>query len=357
MLVYFGTYTGGKSQGIYLSHFDTTTGRLSAPELAVETRNPSFLAVHPSHRWIYAAGEMDDFGGRRAGSVSAFRIEPVTGHLTLLNAQASGGTGPCHVAVDRTGRCVMAANYGSGSIAAFQIQPDGELGKETACIQHHGSSVDPRRQEGPHAHFIAPDPGNRFALTCDLGLDEVLVYRLDAAKGTLVPNEPAFARVKPGLGPRHLAFHPNGRVAYVVSEMGSSVTAFDYDAKWGRLKEIQTLSTLPAEFQGQRSGAEVQVDPTGRFLYASNRGNDSITEFAIDGRSGSLTWIGCEPSGGRTPRHFTLDPSGRWMLVENQDSNNVVVFRVEPKDGHLTPTGQQIEVGAPVCAVFAGSAR
>ena len=240
MLVYIGTYTGAKSKGIYVSRFDPATGRLTAPELAVETPSPSFLALHPGGRFLYAVGETANLGGKRTGAVSAFSLDAKTGKLTLLNRQSSGGAGPCHLAVDQTGKCLLVANYGSGSIAALPIQADGALGEPGAVIQHQGSSVNPQRQAGPHAHFITPDPANRFALACDLGLDQVLVYRLDPAKASLAANDPPFAAVKPGSGPRHLAFHPSGRFVFLINEMGSTLTAFAYDAKRGALKELQT---------------------------------------------------------------------------------------------------------------------
>ena len=258
MLVYIGTYTGGKSKGIYVSRFDPATGQLTSPELAAATPSPSFLALHPGGRFLYAVGETTNLGGKRVGAVSAFSLDAKTGKLTLLNQQSSGGAGPCHLAVDQTGKCLLAANYGSGSIAALPIQADGTLGEPGAVIQHQGSSVNPQRQAGPHAHFITPDPANRFALTCDLGLDQVLVYRLDPAKSTLAANDPPFAAVKPGSGPRHLAFHPSGRYVFLINEMGSTLTAFAYDAQRGALKELQTVSTLPGGVHRQehlRGGA------------------------------------------------------------------------------------------------------
>jgi 6-phosphogluconolactonase len=254
--------------------------------------------------------------------------------------------------VDPTGKCLLVANYGSGSIAALPIRADGSLAEPSAVIQHQGSSVNSQRQAGPHAHFITPDPRNRFALTCDLGLDQVLVYRLDAAKSSLTANNPPFAGVKPGAGPRHLAFHPSGRFVFLINEMGSTLTVFAYDAKRGALKELQTISTLPEGFAGNSTCAEVQVHPSGKFVYGSNRGHDSIAVFSFDAASGKLTCLEHQPTQGKTPRHFALDPAGHWLLAENQDSDNVVVFRVDAKTGRLSPAGQTVSVGAPVCAVF-----
>jgi 6-phosphogluconolactonase len=351
--VYIGTYTSGTSKGIYLSRFDSTTGKLSAPELAAESTNPSFIAVHPNGRWLYAAGEVSSFGGKPEGVISAFQIVEGTGRLDLINQQPSGGAGPCHLALDNSGKCLLVANYNSGSVAALPVEADGRLGASGSSVQHHGSSVNRQRQEGPHAHFIIPDPGNNFALACDLGLDKVLVYRLNPAQASLTPNNPPSVSLKPGSGPRHLAFHPNGRFVYVISELSSSVTAFSYDPGAGTLKELETRSTLPPDFKGESSCAEIQVHPSGRFLYGSNRGHNSIAVFGVNPKDGRIQRTECVAGGGKTPRHFTLDSSGRWLLVENQDSNNVVVFAVDPNTGHLTPTGEKIEVGAPVCLIFA----
>ena len=351
-LVYFGTYTGARSKGIYVSRFDPATGRLTAPELAAATASPSFLALHPSRRFLYAAGETSVLEGKRVGAVAAFSVNAKTGRLTFLNRQSSGGVGPCHVAVDQSGKCLLVANYGDGTIAALPIQADGALAEPGMVIQHKGSSVNPARQAGPHAHFMTTDPANRFALACDLGLDQVLVYRLDPAKATLVANDPPFAAVKPGLGPRHLAFHPSGRFVFLISEMGSTLTTFAYDAKRGALKELQTLSTLPKEFAGKSAGAEVAVHPSGKFVYGSNRGHDSIAVFSFDAKHGQLTCLEYQPTQGKTPRHFALDRTGQWLLAENQESDSVVVFRVDTKTGRLSPTGQTISVGSPVCAVF-----
>ena len=310
-LVYIGTYTGAKSQGIYVCQFDSATGRLSAPELAVATPNPSFLAIHPNRQFLYAVSEKSDPAGKRVGAVSAFSLDGKTGKLTLLNQQSSGGIGPCHLSVDQTGKCLLVANYGSGSIAALPIRADGTLGEPSAIIQHQGSSVNPQRQSGPHAHFITPDPANRFALACDLGLDKVLVYRLEPAQAKLTANDPPFASIKPGSGPRHLAFDPSGRFAFLLNEMGWTLTAFAYDGKRGTLKELQTISTLPEGFAGNNTSAEVQVHPSGKFVYCSNRGHNSIAVFAFDSGSAKLTFVEHQATQGKTPRYFAIDPTGR----------------------------------------------
>jgi 6-phosphogluconolactonase len=346
-LVYFGTYTGAKSQGIYISRFDPATGGLSAPELAASTRNPSFLAVHPGGHYLYAVNEADD-----AGTVSAFALDAKTGKLTPLNRQACGGSGACHLAVDVTGRCLLVANYNSGSIAALPIHADGSLGEATTTIQHTGSSVNPTRQTGPHAHFICPSPDNRFALNCDLGLDKVFVYRLDAGAAKLSPGDPPFATIAPGSGPRHLTFSPDGKFVYVINEMSGTINVFNYNAVNAALTEVQTISTLPGDFSGKNTAAEIAMHPSGKYLYSSNRGDDSIAVFAVDRKSGELTLVEHQSTQGRTPRHFVIDPTGYWLLAENQASDSVVVFALDPDTGRLKPTGQTLAIGAPVCAVF-----
>ena len=348
--VYFGTYTTGTSKGIYRSSLNSETGKLGEPELAAETKSPSFLAIHPSRKFLYAVGELS---GGKGGAVSAFAIE-LSGKLTLLNQQSSIGGGPCYVGVDNAGKHALVANYGSGSVAVFPIGVDGKLGEATAFVQHAGSSVNPQRQKGPHAHSIFLDASNRFALAPDLGLDKVMIYKFDSGKGTLATNDPAFSAVAPGSGPRHFAFHPNGEFAYVINEMACTVTAFRYDAEHGALRELQTITTLPEgeSVKPEYSTAEVSVHPSGKFLYGSNRGHNTIAVFAIDGETGKLTTVQHEPTQGKTPRNFNLDPSGRWLLAAHQNSDSVVVFRVDIETGKLTPTGQSIEIGSPVCVKF-----
>jgi 6-phosphogluconolactonase len=350
-LVYFGTYTGPKSQGIYVSHLDPTTGLLTAPELAGAVSSPSFVAIHPSHQFLYAVNEVSTFQGKKAGAVTAFAIEPRTGKLTLLNQQSSGGSGPCHLNVDRTGRNVLVANYGGGSCAVLPIDQDGRIGAATTFIQHRGSSMDKRRQEGPHAHGAYFDPANRFAFVPDLGLDHVMIYKFDPAQGSLVANEPPFGSVPPGSGPRHLAFDPTGKYVYVINEMLCTVTAFTYDAARGSLAPIHTVSTLPSGEQllPSFSTAELEVHPSGRFLYGSNRGHDTIAVFAIDQQTGRLTPIQHQSTQGKTPRGFGIDPTGRWLFAANQDSDTVVGFRIDENTGRLSPTGQTVHVGMPVC--------
>jgi 6-phosphogluconolactonase len=347
--LYIGTYTWKASKGIYLSRLDPATGALEAPVLAGAATNPSFLAIHASGRFLYAVGEVDRFGGQKGGVLSAFAIDRQSGKLTLLNQQSSRGPGPCHVAVDRTGRWALVANYSGGSVACLPIQPDGRLGEATDFVQHKGSSVNPQRQQGPHAHAAYFDAANRFVFVPDLGLDKVMIYRFDAAQGKLVPNDPAWVAMAPGAGPRHLAFHPNGRYAYVINEINSTVTALAYDAARGTLKPLESVSTLPEGFEGKSATAEVAIHPSGKFLYGSNRGHDSIAAFAIDAETGKLRPIGHEPTQGKSPRNFAIDPTGTYLLAANQDGNNVVVFRIDAQSGKLQATGHSIKVAAPVC--------
>jgi 6-phosphogluconolactonase len=351
-LVYIGTYTRGNSKGIYAYRMDSATGKLTSLDLAAESTSPSFLAIHPNQRFLYAANEIENFEGQKGGAVSAYSIDPASGKLTLLNRVSSRGGGPCHLVVDKTGKDVLVANYGGGSVAVLPLAEDGRLREASAFIQHSGSSVNPARQKGPHAHSINVSPDNRFAVAADLGLDELLVYRFDPAKGALTANDPPFTKVNPGAGPRHFAFHPGGRFAYVINEMQSTVTALAYDAAHGILKDSQTISTLPKDFQGENSTAEVQVEPKGLFLYGSNRGHDSIAIFAINAKDGKLSPVGQVSTQGKTPRNFGIDPTGSYLLAANQDSHSIVVFRIDPKSGRLTPTGQVLDVGSPVCVKF-----
>jgi 6-phosphogluconolactonase len=350
--VYVGTYTApGKSKGIYVLELDLASGKLSAPRLAAETVNPSFVAIHPSHRFLYAVDEIEDFQGKKTGAVSAFAIEK-DGTLKFLNRQPSKGANPCHIVVDGKGKHVLAANYGGGSAVVLSVGDDGMLGTWTGFVQHKGHSVNKERQEAPHAHSINLDKANRFAAVADLGLDEVFVPRYDPADGSLTANNPRGVKVAPGSGPRHFAFHPNGRHAYVINELNCTVTAFDYDGDKGVLKKIQTLSTLPGKFKPGYSTAEVQVHPSGKFLYGSNRGHHSIAVFAIDPETGKLTRLENVPTQGRTPRNFGIDPTGTYLLAANQDSDSIVVFRIDPKTGRLQPAGHRAEVPMPVCVKF-----
>jgi 6-phosphogluconolactonase len=354
--VYVGTYTQGASKGIYRLEMDLATGRLTPKGLVAETTNPSFLALHPTHRFLYAVNEVGE-PGKQDGAVSAFAIDAASGTLHLLNRQSSGGAGPCHLVVDRRGKHVLVANYGGGSVAVLPIGRDGRLGEATARIQHEGSSVNRQRQEGPHAHSINLDPANRFAFAADLGLDKVLIYRFDADKGTLTPNDPPSVSVAPGSGPRHFTFHPDGRHAYVINELANTVTAFRYDPERGTLQPIQTISTLPAEYKGDTGTAEVQAHPSGKFLYGSNRGQNSIVAYTIAPDTGKLSYVANQGQDVKIPRNFAIDPSGTYAIVANQDANSLVVFRIDRQTGALTPTGNRAEVPVPVCVKMMAPSR
>jgi 6-phosphogluconolactonase len=351
--VYVGTYTAGnapdRSRGIYLMELDTRSGELGPPRAVAASPDPSFLAIHPNREFLYAVNESGEILGQQKGGVSAFAIDQSTGTLTLLNQQLSAGAGPCHLVVDRQGQNVLVANYGSGSGGCLPIERDGRLRPASSTFQHRGQVADPRRQGGPHAHSINLDAANRYAFVADLGLDQILVYAYNPASGSLTPHRPPFAKVAPRSGPRHFAFHPDGRFAYVINEISRTVTAFAYDADNGALTEIQTISTVPADAPSRGSTAEVQVHPSGKFLYGSNRGHDSIAIFAIDQTTGKLTSVGYQPTQGRTPRNFAIDPTGTFLLAENQDSNTIVVLRIDPQNGTLKPTGQTAKISKPVC--------
>jgi len=344
-LVLAGTYSRNASKGIYAFRFQTSNGKLTPLGLAAEAKDPSFLAVDSGLRFLYAVNE-------GANTVSAFALGGTSGKLRFLNSVSSRGGGPCHLALDHTGRWLAVANYGSGSVAVLPVAPDGTLKEAAAFVQHQGSSVSPR-QRGPHAHFVMFPPGNRFLLVADLGLDKILVYRFDAASGSITPNDPPSAAVAPGAGVRHFALHPNGKVLYAIDELNSTVTAFRWNGDAGTLAEFQALSTLPQGFTGSSTTAEIAVNASGQFVYGSNRGHDSIVLFAIDPEQFTLTAMDHAPTLGKTPRHFSLDPTGRYLFAENQDSNTIALFHVQPKTGQLTPVGKGVsEAPVPVCVVF-----
>jgi 6-phosphogluconolactonase len=351
-MVYFGTYTGGKSEGIYRCTFDPATGELGKPALAAKVKNPTFLAIHPTGKFVYAVGEISDFGGtgKPAGAISAFRVKD-DGDLELLNQESSGGAGPCHIIVDRAGKNVLAANYGGGSACVLQIDKDGKVKKATGFKQHKGKSVDKARQEGPHAHSINLDSANKFAFVADLGLDKVLIYKFDAEAGKIEDNDPPFVKTEAGGGPRHFAFHPTEKFAYCCNEMTSKVTAMKFDKTSGKLEVMQTISTLPEPTKGN-STAEVVVHPSGKFLYCSNRGHNSIAIFTIDEKTGKLTAAGHQGKGIKIPRNFALDPTGKFCLVASQNGGDVKVFKVDQKTGKLEPTENKASVTNPVCVRF-----
>lgn len=351
-LVYAGTYTGAKAKGIY-AYWVQTSGlevsqniTLVPMGLVAETPNPSFLEFDPKRRLLFAVNEQDE------GAVSAFAIERETGKLTPLNRRSSMGRGPCHLALDKTGRNILVANYASGSVAVLPVGADGKLGEATSVAQHSGRSVNRERQEGPHAHCCTLDPANRFAFICDLGLDKVMSYRFDADAGKLAANDPPFAAVKAGAGPRHMVFRPDGRFAYVINELNSTVTTFAYDAQGGRLTEIQTVATVPEYYDGPNSGAEVDVHPSGKWLYCSNRGMNSLAQFNVDREKGTLTWVEEQGTGGKTPRHFGIEPSAKHLTIANQNSDTLLICRIDEGNGRLKPSGIFAECPSPACARF-----
>jgi 6-phosphogluconolactonase len=350
-LVYVGTYTDHGSKGIYSYRFDSSDGKLTSLGLAAQSAEPSFLAADSGGRFLYAVNETESFNGQPTGAVSAFAIQPDTGKLSLLNQVSSRGADPAHITLDQTGKYALVSNYTSGSVTVFAVLKDGRLGQVTSFVQHKGSSVNPERQKGPHAHAIALSRDNRFAVVADLGLDQLLVYSFDAANGIL-GAQPQIVKASPGAGPRHLVFSTDGRFLYVMNEMQSSVVAYSYDPTSGALHELQTISALPKGFSGENTAAEIEIHPSGKFLFASNRGDDSIAVFAIDSQTGLLTHVETEPTRGKTPRNFAIDPTGSWLLAANQDSDNIVVFRIDQKTGRLKSTGDVLQVQSPVCLKF-----
>jgi 6-phosphogluconolactonase len=333
-------------KGIYSYKIDTETAAVLEAGPAADFPRASFMAVHPNGHFLYAVAE----GSRHDDSlVAAFSIEAESGKLKLLNEMPSGGHGPCHLCVNPTGEAVMVANYNSGSIAAFPIKKSGVLEVMSALIQDKGSSVNHERQEGPHAHCVISGPKSQWALACDLGLDKVLVFRLNPSDSSLVPNQPPSVALKPGAGPRHIALHPNNHFAYVINELDSTLTVFSWDSKSGTLNQLQNVSTLPKDFDGKNFPAEVAVHPNGKFVYGSNRGHDSIAIFGVDQKNGKLELVGHHPSGGKCPRHFEIDPTGKLMLVANQDSDKTVVYRIDPKTGALAETDTSFALPQPMC--------
>lgn len=357
-LVYVGTYTGAKSKGIYFFRLQTENLEVSQNitlvplGLAAETPNPSFLELDLKRRLLFAVNEIDKFEGKPTGAISAFSIDPVTGKLTLLNQRSSMGAGPCHLVLDKEGRNLLVANYDSGSVAVLPVGSDGRLGEATAFVQHTGKSINPDGQKGPKAHGVTLDPANRFAFVCDLGLDKVLTYRFDAQEGKLTPSEPAFTQLKPGAGPRHIVFRPDGRFAYVINELNSTISAFAYDPEAGVLKDLQTISTLPGYYDGPNTAAEIGVNPSGKYLYASNRGNETVVLFEVDREKGTLAYVEEQGTGGKKPRHFGIEPSGKHLTIANQDSDTLLVCRIDAGNGRLKPSGVFAEAPSPVCVKF-----
>jgi 6-phosphogluconolactonase len=365
-LCYVGTFTRtGTSKGIYLFRLENAAGnpasasqtRLVPLGLAAETINPAFLAVDAKRRLIFSANGTESFEGKKTGVVSAWSVDPRSGKLTLINQQPALGMNPCHLVLDKAGRNLIVANYASGSVTVVPVAADGRLGEPTSSVQHEGSSIHPQRQQGPHAHCVTLDPENKFAFICDLGLDKILAYRFDAASGKITPADPAFTATKPGAGPRHMAFRPDGKFAYLINEMNSTVTVFAYDAATGALQEIQTTSALPPDHQGRNSSSEIDVHPSGRWLYVSNRGHDSVVLFDIDPTHGTLTYKAAQSSAGKTPRHFGFTPDAKHLVVGNQETGTLLTCRIDEQSGRLTPLEGLPEVPQPACIVFLPPSR
>lgn len=355
-LLYVGTYTQGtRSEGIYLVRMDRRSGKLEQVGLVDAGANPSFLAIHPNGRFLYAVNELEQYGGRATGAVSAFAIARNTGALTRLNEQPSGGGAPCYVSVDRTGRVALVANYAGGSVALLSIQPDGALAPAAHVVQHQGKGANAERQQAPHAHCIVPDPSNRFALAADLGADRVFVYRLDLDAKSLPHVEGGDAVMRPGAGPRHIAFHPTQPLVFVANELDSTVATLRFDADRGALALLDTSSTLPVGWTGGGPNypADIHVAASGRSVYVSNRGHNSIAVFSMAASTGALALEQVVATEGDWPRNFSLHPTGRWLLVANQRSDSVVVFARDPENGKLIPSGQRLAIPSPVCLRFA----
>ncbi len=354
LTLYIGTYTSGSQagEGIYIYRMNEKTAELTHYKTVTGVADPSFLTFDPKRRHLYAVNEVEQFEGKASGSVSAFSVDKKTGDLNFLNKQSTSGGSPCHLIVDEKGNYVLVANYSGGSVAVLPIMEAGSLGMPTSVVQHRGSSVNRDRQTGPHAHCITLDESNHYALAVDLGLDKILVYKFDKKSGQLVANKVPSIDVSPGDGPRHLTFHPNGKFVYVINELSNTIIAFAYEKDDGTLKRGQTVSTLPLGFQGKSWTAEVVISESGKFLYGSNRGHDSIVSFAIDEDSGHLTYIEHVSTQGKHPRHFTIAPNGKFLLVANRDSNSIISFRLDKDSGRLTPTGQVTTVPKPVCLLF-----
>lgn len=353
--ILFGTgqVLQGQGEGIYAFSFDAAAGAAAPLAVTGNVRNSSYLAFDPSRRFLYCVNEFKEYEGQASGAVSAFRLEGDTGRLAYLNTKASRGTDPCHLVVDATGSFVLVANFASGSVCVLPVEADGSLGDSCEFVQHRGSSVDPKRQAGPHAHAVTLDRENRFLFVPDLGLDRVIIYDFDDETGRLAPNpsQPWIATA-PGAGPRQVVMHPHLAFAYLINELNSTMTAFAYDARRGVLTELQTLPMLPKDFTGHSTCAEVQIAPDGRFLYGSNRGHDSIAIFAVDQGTGTLKPVGHESTRGKIPRNFEVSPDGAFLAAANQDSNTVVLFRIAPESGTLAPTGSVVEAGTPICVRF-----
>lgn len=348
--MYVGTYTSGDEGGIFIQRFNSSDGSLESVGNSGGIKNPSFLAISPNNNYLYSVSEVSDFKGQRSGGISSFSVNRKTGQLTPLNQQSTKGQGPCYVTVDDSGKWVLSANYSSGNVCVFPVNDDGSLAPASDVQQHEGSSVNERRQKGPHAHCIVLSPDNRYVFSADLGADEIKCYQFDRENGKLI-SQPS-VKAAPGAGPRHFTFHPNGKLAFLILELNSTITSYTYNAENGKLNEVETVPSLPSEYEGGNSCADIHVHPNGKFVYGSNRGHDSIVIYAVDEKSGTLTYVAHESTRGETPRNFAIDPTGEFLLAENQKSGTVHVFRIDAETGKLTHTGESAEIPTPVCIKF-----
>lgn len=343
---YVGTYTGSGSNGVYLYKFNTKSGQFSPTGFCAESKNASFLTIDSQRKYLYSVGESND------GEVVSFRIDEATKELTRINSQTSQGRHPCHLSVNREGTFLFAVNYSGGSVCLYPILEDGSLDEMSDFIQHEGHGPRSDRQESPHPHSINIDPTNQWIIVPDLGLDTLFVYRLDADKGKLVEHRQV--KLHPAAGPRHLTFHPTAAYVYVINELDSTITTFSYDASLGELNALQTISTLPENYAGDSTCADIHTSPCGSFLYGSNRGDDSLAVYRIDSSTGLLTLIEIVPTGGQTPRNFTVSPDGKFLMAANQDSDNIVIFNIDQATGRLHNMNLTVAISKPVCIKFLG---
>lgn len=351
-LVFIGTYTGDGSEGIYSFQFEPEDGKTTKPILAARSDNPSFIAIDDEGRFLYAVNEVDNYDENSSGAISVFELSKESGKLNLIQQVSSLGAHPAHLSIDKSGKYLLVANYSGGNFCVFPINNDGKLGEHTALISNLGSSINKDRQGSPHPHFIQVTEDNKYILVADLGIDKVMIFQFDAKTGMLKSNEPAFIELEPGSGPRHFAFVPSGEYLYVLNELTSTITVFGFDPKTVSSQSKQTISTLPENFEGTNTAAEILVDSKGKFLYASNRGDDSIVQFSIDPVSGMLTPIKWVSSGGKAPRNFEIDPTGKWLFSAHQRSDNILLFKIDQENGQLMNINQTINIKSPVCLKF-----
>lgn len=349
-MVFISAFAGGDQGAIHSFDFDLSTGSLKPLHRTTTVQNPFFLALSPDKKFLYSIHALK-FGSKEAEEIAAFKLLGTDGKLELLNKQSARGSAACYLHVDNPGKTVVVANYSSGSVASLPVKEDGSLGEAASFFQHAGSSVNPARQKEPHAHCIVVSPDNKYAFAADLGLDQVLCYKLDSKQGKITANDPPFARTPAGAGPRHLTFHPNGKKVYVINELLNSVTLFDYDSTKGSLREEQTISTLPGDFKGTSYCADLKITPDGKYLYGTNRGHDSIACYSI-GADGKLTLVNIEPSLGKGPQNLAITSNGEWLLCANMPGKNVAIFRIDPKTGKIKPVGEPASMPSPSCIML-----